>query len=270
MPDRCAPTTAIAMSSPADAGSGASWRLRQRFGADGQLGVGMEDAADAGKLRVAAGGREQRDAEWNAIVPHRGRQGQPAEVKQVDKIGVGAEPRVELDRIGQHLRGGIGGRRRRQHDRIELGKGALGNAAQRLQTIERGKSVGGGQPRAGRGDLARHRVDRIRRRRQQIADHQIAFRDPRSLIQQPRGLIERLEVEFDQRCAERAPALQRLAIGFLRMAVAEEDQLPVAGNAELESTGKRSHPGERPVARERIGAVGPRHHLQREPWHRRR
>ena len=195
--------------------------------------------------------------------PHRGRQRQAAEVEQVDEIGVGAEPGVELDRIGQHLRGRIGGRRRRQHHRVEIGKGALGDAPQRLQAIERGKRVGRGQPRAGRGDLARHRMNRIRRGRQQIADHQIAFGDPRSLIEQPRGLIKRLEIEFDQRGAERGPALQRLAIGFLRGAVAEEDQLAVARHAEPELAGKRGHRAERPVARERIGAVGAGHRRQR-------
>ena len=176
----------------------------------------MEHAADAGERGVAPGGRQQRDAERNAVGAHRGRQRQAAEIEQVDEIGVGAEPAVELDRIGQHLRGRIGGRRGRQHHRIEIGKGALGDAAQRLQPIERGKGVGRGQPRAGRGDLARHRMDRIRRRREQVADHEIALGDPRPLVEQPRGLIKRLEVEFDQRGAERCPALERLAIGLLR------------------------------------------------------
>ena len=119
------------------------------------------------------------------------------------------------------------------------------------------------QPRAGDGDLARHRMDRIRRGRQQVADHQIAFGDPRALIEQPRGLVERLEIEFDQRGAERCPALQRLAIGFLRGAVAEEDQLAVARHAEPEFSGKRGHRPQRPVARKRIGAVRSRHRRQR-------
>ena len=178
----------------------------------------MEHAADAGELRVVAGGRQQRDAERNAVGPHRRRQRQPAEIEQIDEIGVGAEPAIELDRIGQHLRGRIGGRRGRQHQRVDIAKGALGDAPQRLQAIERGERIGRGQPRAGRGDLARDGMNRIRRRRQQIADHQIAFGDPRPLIEQPRGLIKRFEIEFDQCRAKRGPALQRLAIGLLRLA----------------------------------------------------
>jgi hypothetical protein len=149
MPERCAPTTAMAISSPlASAGNAASggcagpWRpsvSRCRHGRRGRCW----------RARVVAGGRQQRDAERNAVGAHRGRQRQPAEVEQVDEIGVGAEPAVELDRIGQHLRGRIGGRRRRQHHRVDIGKGALGDAAQRLQPIERGEGIGRGQPRAG-------------------------------------------------------------------------------------------------------------------------
>ena len=106
-------------------------------------------------------------------------------------------------------------------------------------------------------------MDRIRRGRQQVADDKIAFGDPRALIEQPRGLIKRLEIEFDQRGAERCPALKRLAIGFLRGAVAEEDQLAVARHAQSQLAGKRGHRSQRPVARKRIGAVGSRHRRQR-------
>ena len=109
----------------------------------------MEDAADAGELRVVSGRRQQRDAERNVVGPDRRRQRQAAEVEQIDEIGVGAEPAVEFDRIGQHLRGRVGGRRRRQHQRVDIGKGALGDVAQRLQPVQRGKGVGGGEPRAG-------------------------------------------------------------------------------------------------------------------------
>ncbi len=201
---------------------------------------------------------------------HRGRQRQAAEVEQVHKIGVGAEPAVEFDRIGQHLRGRIGGRRRRQHHRVETGKDALGRAPQRLQAIERGERIGRRQPRAGRGDLARDRVNRIRRGRQQVADHEIAFGDPRPLVEQPRGLVKRLEIEFDQRGAERCPALKRLAIGFLRGAVAEEDQLAVARHAEPEFFGECGQRAQRPVARKRIGAVSVRPSPPARSWRRRR
>ena len=132
MPERCAPTTAMAISSPlgpvGNAASGGCGRLR---GAHRQLGVGMEDAADAGELRVLAGRRQQRDAERNVVGPHRRRQRQAAEVEQIDEIGVGAEPGVEFDRIGQHLRGRIHRRRGRQHQRVDVGEGALGDRAQR-------------------------------------------------------------------------------------------------------------------------------------------
>ncbi len=219
---------------PASFGSAASGGLRQALAAHGQSGRGMERAPDAGKLRVMSRRRQQRDAERNAVGAHRGRQREAAEVEQVDEIGVGAEPGVEFDRVGQHLRDRVGGRSRRQHHRVEVGKDALGNAPQRLQPVERRERIGRGQPRAGRGDLARDRMNRVRRGRQQVADHQIAFGNPWPLVEQPRGLIERFEVEFDQRGAERGPALQRFAIGLLRCRIAEEDQLALARHAEPE------------------------------------
>ena len=101
-------------------------------------------------------------------------------------------------------------------------------------------------------------MDRFRRGRQQIADHQIAFGDPRAFIEQPRGLIERLEIEFDQRGAERSPAHQRVAIGLLGRLVAEEDQLAVARHAQPETPGNADR-RQRPVTRKRIGAIGAGH-----------
>ena len=219
MPERCAPTTAMVISSPpASVGNAASGGCARPLRAHRQFGVGMEHAADAGELRVVSRRRQQRDAERNAVGAHRGRQRQAAEVEQVDEIGVGAEPAVELDRIGQHLRGRVGGRRRRQHHRVEVRQRrarrcAAAPAADRARRRYRPRSAA-----RRRGDLARHRMDRIRRGRQQVADHQIALGDPRSFVEQPRGLVERFEIELDQRGAERGPALERLAIGLLRRA----------------------------------------------------
>ncbi len=237
-------------------------RLRQAPRAHRQFRIGMKNPADAGELRVVSGGRQQRDAEGNPVAADSRRQREAAEVEQIDKVGVGAEPGVELDRIGQHLRRGVHGRRRRQHQRVEDGEGALGYLAQRLQPVQRRKGVGGAEPRPADDDLARHRMERFRRRRQQISDHEISLGDPRSFIEQPRGLIKRLEVESDQRGAQRGPALERLAVRFLRRLVAEEDQLAVARHAQPEVCGKRRHLRQRPVTRIGIGAVGTGHRRQ--------
>ena len=106
-------------------------------------------------------------------------------------------------------------------------------------------------------------MDRLRRRRQQIPDHKISLGDPRSFIEQPRCLIERFEIEPDQRGAERGPALERLAVRFLRSLVAEEDQLAVARHAQPEVGGKPRHLRQRPAARIGIGAIGAGHRGQR-------
>ena len=184
-------------------GNGDSGGCGSALAAERQPGVGMEPPADARQLRIVAGRRQQRDAERDAVGAHRGRQRQAAQIEQVDEIGVGAEPAVELDRIGQHLRDRVDGRRGRQHQRVDAGKDALADAAQPLQPVQRRKRVGGGEPRARGGDFARHRMDRVGRRRQQIADHQISLGDPRPFIEQPRRLVERLDVDLDQRGAER-------------------------------------------------------------------
>ena len=138
-------------------------RLRQTPAAHVQFGIGMKDAADAGELRVMAGGRQQRDAERDSVGPYRRRQGEAAEIEQVDEIGIGPEPAVELDRIGQHLGCAVHGRRRRQHQRVDAGERTLAGLAQRLQPVQRTECVGGAEPRAGDCDLARHRVNRFRR-----------------------------------------------------------------------------------------------------------
>ena len=106
-------------------------------------------------------------------------------------------------------------------------------------------------------------MNRVRRRGQQVADHQIALGDPRAFIKQPRGLIERLEIAFDRRGAERGPSGHRLAPGFLRGLVAEENQLVVSRYAEPQRAWKRSHGRQRPLLRKRIGAVGAGHRRER-------
>ena len=103
MPERCAPTTASAISSLADAGRGASAGCGICKAPSGQRGRGMEGATDRGEQRVSAAGRQQRDAERLRAAMQRGRHRQTAHVEQVDEIGVGAEPAVELNRIGQHV-----------------------------------------------------------------------------------------------------------------------------------------------------------------------
>ena len=67
-PDRCAPTTATAISPRRGAfRHRRQRRLRHFQRAERQLGVGMKDAADLGQPRVVAAGRQQRDAERQAL-----------------------------------------------------------------------------------------------------------------------------------------------------------------------------------------------------------
>ncbi|MGY3510231.1 hypothetical protein ACVIQY_003206 [Bradyrhizobium sp. USDA 3051] len=101
-------------------------------------------------------------------------------------------------------------------------------------------------------------------RGEQVADHEIALGHPRSLVEQSGRLIERLEVEFDERCPKRGPALQRLGVSRFRLLVAEEDQLSAAWHAQAQVCRERGDRAKRPVARERICLIGTCHHGERQ------
>ena len=80
--------------------------------------------------------------------PHRGRHREPAQIEQIDEVGIGAEPAVELDRIGQHLLDGIDRRRGRQQQRIDRLEHRIPDAAQLFKLVERSERIDGARPRA--------------------------------------------------------------------------------------------------------------------------
>jgi hypothetical protein len=88
----------------------------------------VERPADRSEHGVFAGGRDQRDAEWRAAGMHRRRHRERGEVEQVDEIGVGAKPAVELDRVGQHLLDRVGGGNGRHREHVDLAEGAVAGA----------------------------------------------------------------------------------------------------------------------------------------------
>ena len=118
-------------------------RLRLAGRAHRQSGVGVKHAAERGEQRVAAAGRQQRDAERRAVRPHARRQREAGEVEQVDEIGVGAEPAVELDRIGQHLLDRVDGRHGRHQQHVDLAEDVIAHAAQVFELVERREGIHG-------------------------------------------------------------------------------------------------------------------------------
>ena len=204
MPERCAPTTAIAISPAAGAADEfRERRLRVLERAERQPGRGVEFAPDRRQRRIFAGRRQQRDAERRAVGPHRGRHRQPAQIEQVDEIGVGAEPAVELDRIGEHLVDRVDRRRRRQHQRVDGAEGMIAHAAQLFELIKRAKASAAVPCAPARMICRVTGCMDSRRRGDQRFDGEIALGDPRPLVEQPRRLVERLDVDFDD-CSRRA------------------------------------------------------------------
>ena len=125
--------------------------------------------------------------------------GEAAQFEQVDEVRVGAEPAVELDRIGEHLLDRIGGRHGRQHQRVDVAKDVVANAPQVFELVERREGVDGGRPRAVEDDLAGDRMHRFRRRRDQRAGDDVALGHPWPFVQQAGGLVERLDIDRDDR-----------------------------------------------------------------------
>ena len=91
---------------------------------------------------VVACRRQQRDAEGHAVITR----SPPArasahEIEQVDEIGVGAEPAVELDRIGQHLLQPCRRSVRSAAPARRSAESMVGDAAQFLQSVESREGV---------------------------------------------------------------------------------------------------------------------------------
>ena len=171
MPERCAPTTASATSpSAATGGNGAS-------GGCGDPSAPSGRPVSAWNTRPIEASAASSPAGASSVTPngvpsgaHRGRHRKPAQIEQVDEIGVGAEPAVELDRVGQHLLDRIDGRHRRQHQRVDLrercgrARGAVPRAGRTRRTHRR--RCGRAPPRM---ICARHRMHRFGRGRDQRA-----------------------------------------------------------------------------------------------------
>ena len=98
-------------------------------------------------------------------------------------------------------------------------------------------------------------MDRVRRRRQQRLEHDIALRHPGPFVEQPRRLVERLDVDFDDLRAERGRARDRLVVGAGRGAIAEEHALPGNRHAEPHALAEGTDGAERARARIGIGAI---------------
>lgn len=141
-------------------------RLRLLQGAERQAGIGMQDAPDRGEECIFARRRQQRDAEGQGAdigraVMEGARHREAAQVEQVDEVRIRAEPAVEGDGIGQHVRDRVGGRRGRQQRNVDVLPHACGGAAQLFEPIEGGECVRRSDGSAGRNDFAGDRMQRV-------------------------------------------------------------------------------------------------------------
>jgi hypothetical protein len=103
----------------------------------------------------------------------------------------------------------------------------------------------------------------LRRRRDQRARGEVALGHPRALVEQARGLVERLDIDLDDGCAEAGEPRERRLVGRSRCAVAEEQPLTGKRRADPHCRGHRAQRAEGARARIGIGGVGAGHHLKR-------
>ena len=111
-------------------------RLGHAERAQRKAGAGVHGKPDAGELRVAAAGRQQRNAERRAVGAQRDGNGDAGKVEQVDEVGVGAEPRVGTERVGLDLGHGGGGRHGRHHQRVDATQRLARQRAQLGQAVD--------------------------------------------------------------------------------------------------------------------------------------
>ena len=192
----------------------------------------MEGAAKACQRRVAPPRADQCEAGGAAVLAQRPRHGDGGEVEQVDEVSIGAEPRVGADRVGRHLpqrrstgRGGHG-------QRIDAAPNRLGGALQRLQAIETGEGVGGGERLGFVDDAPRDGMHIARMLAEKRADRRVALGHPGAFVEQRRRLVEGRHIDLDQFSAEIPQQLHAGAPGCLGGGVAEEPLVRRARNAD--------------------------------------
>src|SRR5262249_59747740 len=130
----------------------------------------------------------------------------------------------------------------------------IAHAAQLLEPVEGGEGIGGVAVRAAKNDLPGDGVKGFRRRGDQRAGGEVALGKPWSLIEEPRRLVERLDVDLDDRGAKGVKPRERRRISGGRCRVPEEQALAELGRAEPRTGGGRGGPP--PAAGGRGGAAG--------------
>ena len=238
---------------------------RLRGGAQGQTGGGVVPGAELDQRPVRAGGRDQRDAEGQAIGADRRGHGQRGVVEQVDEVGVMAEAAIELDGIGLHgLDADLRGRCR--HDQqVDVVPHRPDLLRQRLQLRLRVEDIGRAEAPGGPDD-ASDRLDDLglvcieeRAYRSMTLSHQ------RAAVQQLGGARQRCIRNPCDRRAQIAQALQRFIERRFRQAIAEE--LQFIGNADARPRREgRGPPRQR--ARVWVARVAGRGRLQHAPGNR--
>ena len=261
MPDRCAPTTAMRDlvrrrrgGQPASGGCGTSER------AERQPGVGVKRAAERGQQRVAA--RRARAASRRTACRRRASPAgtaSAAQIEQVDEVGVGAEPAVEPDRIGQHLLDACRPWARSARISTSIAPNTrVAHAAQLLEPVERRERIDGASAARRCTMIVARRPDGSRpARASSVCDRDVALGHPRPLVEQPRGLVERRDSRSRRRRAERRAARDRALEGACRQLRRRRTPLASDRHADAHAVGEAPARAERPVREYGSAASGP-------------
>ncbi|CCJ88621.1 hypothetical protein BN132_549 [Cronobacter turicensis 564] len=228
---------------------------RQRFRgrAERQRHCLLPDRAEMRQRGVMPGGRDKRDARWQAIAAEIAGQRQRTEIRQVGEIGVIAEVRVVAHWLRVHFFKRMNGRRGRDDQRVHGLQHLRNLAGERGAGIFRLPGVAGRIFQAALHDAAYGRVHHLRRLVEHLAHRHCAFRHPRALIELLRKLAKRREIDRHQRDAERLQTRQALAVRRLAAGVAIK--FGRVGHGKTRLSGQSRGRGARVGARVGIGGV---------------
>ena len=198
-------------------------------------GAFVECLCDPGDLPVGASWSKQCDASRTPVHTCRDRHGDARHVEEVDEIGVGAELGIRADRIGLQILDREEGRDRRHAQAIHLRQHRFRLPLERRQPVDTLERVGGRKRLSSTDDLARHRMQDIRPRLENIFQRGVAFGHPGALIEHPGNIVERREVEFDDLMAGLFENFQGCRKRAGLHLVAEEDARRRVRHADLEA-----------------------------------
>src|SRR5215813_10172614 len=217
----------------------------------------MGDVAERAEHLVVERRRYERHAERQPVALEPRRHGDRREVEQVHEVGVVAEVRVQLHRLGFELVDALDRARRRRDEDVDLVPHWRRAALELLQPVVPGKGVVRREALCAAYDHRRDRVQRPGIALDEVADGDVTLGDPGPLVKQPRGFKEWAKVDAFSFTPKTLEAFQHFLEQLRRLRIAKKLELLSSRHAEAQASerawqGTRRRSG---AARERVARI---------------